>query len=99
MGVAYDPPWRVLKLPHKRGDSWDVPALPRRHRAGERMAVAGAEAVTVPAGRFEAMVVEWQNGDPTGPLRYAYAPDVGLVRIARPGGGALLAMKAVHRPR
>lgn len=92
-GTAYDPPWRVLTFPHKRGDNWGIPARGQE----ERMAVVGAETVTVPAGRFETVVVEWQRGPHEQPPRYAYAPGVGLVRLTYAGGSMVL--KSVTHPR
>jgi hypothetical protein len=92
-GTGYDPPWRVLTFPHKRGDSWGIPARGQV----ERMSVVGAETVTVPAGRFETVVVEWQRGPNEQLPRYAYALGVGLVRLTYPGGSMVL--KSVTHPR
>lgn len=61
----------VLKAALKDGESWDMPE-------GGRRTVHGPEAVEVPAGKFQALRVEWEQRGRT--LTSWYAPGVGEVK-------------------
>jgi hypothetical protein len=61
----------VLKSKLKSGDSWDVPD-------GGKRTVYGPEDVTVPAGKFKALRIEWK---PDGATRVSwYVPGIGEVK-------------------
>lgn len=61
----------VLKSTAKAGDSWDMPE-------GGKRTVHGPEAVEVPAGKFTALRVEWEQSG--GKCTSWYAPGVGEVK-------------------
>lgn len=61
----------VLKANVKAGDSWDTPE-------GGKRTVHGPEAVEVPAGKFTALRVEWEQFG--GKCTSWYAPGVGEVK-------------------
>jgi hypothetical protein len=61
----------VLKANVKDGDSWDMPE-------GGKRTVHGPEEVEVPAGKFTALRVEWENSG--GKYSSWYAPGVGEVK-------------------
>lgn len=65
--IVFDEPFCVLKLPYKRGEKWGG-------RDEEPHVTGDIETITVPAGEFECIRVDWQG------VPYWYAPGVGLVR-------------------
>ena len=68
----YDPPYCLLKLPHKDGNAWENEkdkVFCRKHVAKK------IETVKVPAGTFEAIRVETGKD-----IVWWYAPDVGVVK-------------------
>jgi hypothetical protein len=79
-----DPPWRVMKLPAKEGETWDVERpdpfavrpLKFKYTTGKE------EDVEVPAGRFRAVRVD-VDFVVSGSVRratYWYAPGIGTVK-------------------
>ncbi|MFN3429569.1 MAG: hypothetical protein ACK46X_06420 [Candidatus Sericytochromatia bacterium] len=72
----------VLKLPLEPGAAWPGRPLEGGHK--ETIRAIGREAVTVPAGTFEAYRVDhelaYANGD-SDTLHYWYAPGVGVVKM------------------
>jgi hypothetical protein len=68
----------VLKAGLKPGGSWAVPD-------GGELKVYGPEVVEVPAGRFTALRVVWEQGG--GTLTSWYAPGVGEVKRVVTRGG------------
>jgi hypothetical protein len=79
-GRDLDPPLRLLKLPAKPGETWEWtnPA----DRGKYAMKTRGQEEVTVPAGKYKAVVVEQEHTRGGQPVRtvYWFAPGVGLVK-------------------
>jgi hypothetical protein len=85
-GQPYDPPWCVLRLPPKAGDTWAVDT--RRPDCGRlRFTQTVGETKVIEAGgeKFEAVRVMGEDiaggGRSVGPIVYWYAKKVGLVRI------------------
>jgi hypothetical protein len=83
-----DPPFRFLKLPPKKGETWEVSsALGKTDKsAGEVIKAtfkAGEEKVEVPAGKYDAITASTDDlvaaGDQMG-VTYYFAKDVGLVK-------------------
>jgi hypothetical protein len=83
----YDPPHCFLKLPCKPDDTWDV--WPKTD--GQRLVckVGKTEKVTVPAGTFDAIRIEFTRtiGKDIEPDRFTewHAPSVGLVKMHEEG--------------
>jgi DUF3108-like len=84
-GVTYDPPYRLLKLPPKEGESWEAesPSTPGQPVWKFKYTTGKEEEVEVPAGKFKAVRVEMENEINGTVLRttYWHAPRVGMVKI------------------
>lgn len=83
VGGPLDPPYVLLRSPVSAGDSWAVEAP---DLSGTKT-VGGVEAVTVPAGRFQAVRVEtdYTSGGRRQKNTAWYAPGVGLVKAVNDG--------------
>jgi len=84
-----DPPFCYLKLPAKAGDTWAANGVHqgKTFLHGTR-SVAGVEDVEVPAGKFQAVRVEWKctmNSGQTYKVTVWYAAGVGEVKSATDG--------------
>jgi hypothetical protein len=96
--AAIEPPVCILKSPVKAGEAWEVASKIQDQATVGTFTVVGVEAVTVPAGAFKAVVVDGPDfeiaGTKTG-VKYWFAPDVGLVKIAYTiaGTAAVLELK------
>jgi hypothetical protein len=84
-GVVYDPPYRLLKLPPKEGETWEAesPATPGQPARKFKYTTGKEEEVEVPAGKFKAVRVEMENEINGAVLRttYWHAPGAGMVKI------------------
>lgn len=83
---AYDPPWRILTLPAKEGETWEAtPPLAFGGRPTKyKYATGKEELVDVPAGKFKAVTVS-AEGELLGTVTRTtvwYAPEVGMVKAA-----------------
>jgi hypothetical protein len=86
----YQPPHVVLRPTAKVGDSWHLFGVPGE---GEVHRLAGAEEVTVPAGTFRTLRVDYGKDTPAGFEAAGslwYAPGVGSVKNTRGGKDVLL---------
>lgn len=83
--LVYDPPYQLLKLPAKEGETWEVvPQAPPGETALTFKYTTGKEEeVDVPAGKFKAIRVEMENVINGVVLRttYWHAPGAGMVKI------------------
>jgi hypothetical protein len=77
-GVKCPTPLRLLKLPFAVGDSWsfDFVGVEYTHRS------CNTERLILPAGTFEALIVEWLHPDRKGAKsgRWWFASEVGVVK-------------------
>jgi hypothetical protein len=84
-GVVYDPPYRLLKLPPKEGETWEAesPATPGQPARKFKYTTGKEEEVEVPAGKFKAVRVEMENEINGAVLRttYWHAPGAGMIKI------------------
>jgi len=87
-GQKPDVPFRVLKLPPRKGDTWDV-AVKVANDELKGTFVTGEEEVTVPAGKYQAVTAtskgfELTTGDGGKGagivFKFWFAPNVGLVK-------------------
>lgn len=80
-GAKCDPPLIVLKLPAKAGDTWK-----RKRQDSDEVfdtaTVAGVEEVETPAGKYQALRVDWEitYEGVTQRSSFWYAPGVGMVK-------------------
>jgi hypothetical protein len=83
--LVYDPPYRLLKLPPKEGETWEVesPATPGNPSQKFKYTTGKEEEVEVPAGKFKSVRVEMENVINGVVLRttYWHAPGAGMVKI------------------
>jgi hypothetical protein len=79
-GEVYDRPLRVLKLPPKEGETWEVepPATPGRPAQKFKYTTGKEEEVEVPAGKFKAVRVDVEG------TTHWHAPGVGMVKSVTP---------------
>ncbi len=80
-GEKFDPPRCVLKLPAKAGDTWKR-KRPDSDELEGTATVACAEEVETPAGKYQAIRVDWEITS-AGRMQRAsfwYAPRVGMVK-------------------
>jgi hypothetical protein len=79
-----DPPVKVLPLPIKKDATWDVNSkLGNQTIKGTMKVVSDKDKVKVPAGEFEAVLVEGKDMDVAGnktTVRIWFAKDKGIVR-------------------
>jgi DUF3108-like len=84
-GVTLETPGTYLKLPLTAGATWEVHtkgSAPTVELKG-KMTVAGWEEVTVPAGKYKAVRINWDcqaNGQPY-PAALWYAEGIGVVKM------------------
>jgi hypothetical protein len=83
-----DKPILLLKLPAQKGDEWKAEVIGSKGKYTGTMSVA-EEAVTVPAGRFDALVAggKLTCDQASNEASNAFAKDVGVVRLKMDGGG------------
>jgi hypothetical protein len=67
-----------VKLPHRDGQTW---AINPNDRTGTRLRARGPERVTVPAGAYDCIRVEYLQNDPTPTQTRWYARGVGMVKL------------------
>ncbi len=81
-----DPPVKVLAIPVKKGDSWDVKSkVGTQTVAGTFKVKNDKEAVEVPAGKFEAVLVEGADLDVAGTkttVKMWFVKDKGVVKLS-----------------
>jgi hypothetical protein len=88
-GMAVDPPIQALKLPYKKGDAWEAKFKIQGQEQSAKMKSEGEEDVTVPAGKYKALVVSMEM-DIMGQQVSAkswFAADVGIVKQTFSFGG------------
>ena len=92
-GKVIEPAVRLLKLPPKPGDFWPVDSKAEGKTGNERLQgtfKTGGEEVTVPAGKYTAVVVSCDDLDANG-AKYSfstdYVKDVGMVKQVIDAGG------------
>lgn len=81
-GQPVDPPIQALKLPAKKGDTWDVKFSVQGQEMKAVMKTEGEEEVTVPAGKYKAVIVSMEM-DAMGQkvaVTSWFAPNVGIVK-------------------
>lgn len=83
--LFYDPPTRLLKLPPKEGETWEVEARATAANPSRKVkyTTGEVEEVEVPAGKFKAVRVEMEDEINGAVLRttYWHAPGAGMVKI------------------
>jgi hypothetical protein len=83
--VVFDPPRRVLKLPAKEGDTWDVvePTKPGEFPRKVKYTTGKEEEVETPAGKFKAVRVEQEDiqGGVVFRTSIWYGRGVGVVKV------------------
>jgi hypothetical protein len=83
--LVYDPPHRLLKLPAKEGETWEVEARATAANPSRKVkyTTGKEEEVEVPAGKFKAVRVEIEDTINGAVLRatYWYASGAGMVKI------------------
>jgi hypothetical protein len=72
------PPHFQLKLPHRDGQTW---AINPNDTGGTRLKARGPERVTVPAGVYDSIRVEYLGNHPTPTQTRWYARGVGMVKL------------------
>jgi hypothetical protein len=85
--IKPDPPFRILKLPAKNGDSWDVDSKFGKDVLSGKFTLTEAE-VTVPAGKYKTLLATGDGFKAPGPkdtfvkvvFKYWFAEKVGIVR-------------------
>lgn len=81
-GQPVDPPIQALKLPVKKGDTWDVKFSAQGQEMKAVMKTEGEEEVMVPAGKYKAVIVSMEM-DAMGQkvtVKSWFAPNVGIVK-------------------
>jgi hypothetical protein len=81
--AVVDPPFCILKSPHKPGDKWDADSNVRGQQLKVAFATRESEEVAVPAGKYKAVRVDGDGvlaGTAT-KVTYWFAPDVGIVKL------------------
>lgn len=86
-GMPVDPPVPALKLPVKKGETWDAKLNIMGQEQKVTMKTEGEEEVTVPAGKYKAVVVSMVIGDNQATLKQWFAPNVGIVKTTFEFGG------------
>ena len=83
--VVYDPPYRLLKLPPKEGETWEAvrPATGGEPAQIFKYTTGKEEEVETPAGKFKAVRVEMETVLNKAIMRttYWHAPVAGMVKI------------------
>lgn len=89
-GMPVDPPVQALKLPVKKGETWDAKFKIQDQEQKATMKTEGEEDVTVPAGKYKAVLVsadmELMGQKIT--IKSWFAPGVGIVKQTFGFGGA-----------
>lgn len=81
-GINVDPPIQALKLPAKKGETWDAKFSIMGQDLTAKMKTEGEEDVTVPAGKYKAVIVA-MDMEIMGQMISAkswFAPNVGIVK-------------------
>ncbi|MCS6977040.1 MAG: hypothetical protein NZM31_08560 [Gemmatales bacterium] len=88
-GVPVDPPVQALKLPFKKGESWEASYKVQGQEVKATMKSEAEEEVSVPAGKYKALVVatEMDLGGQKISVRTWFAPNVGIVKQTFDFGG------------
>lgn len=80
-----DPPVKILMTPPKKGESWDVKSkVGTQTVSGKFKIVEVGEKITVPAGTYDAVLVEGVDLDIAGTkttVKTWYAKNVGVVKL------------------
>ena len=81
-----DPPVKVLAVPVKKGETWDIKSkVGTQTVAGKFTVKNDKEAVVVPAGKFEAVLVEGADLDVAGTkttVKMWFVKDKGIVKLS-----------------
>ncbi len=89
-GVPVDPPIQALKLPFKKGETWEAKFSVQGQEFKSTMKSEAEEEVTVPAGKYKAVIVSSQMdlGAQQITVKSWFAPNVGIVKQVFDLGGA-----------
>lgn len=89
-GVPVDPPIQSLKLPFKKGETWEVKVSVQGQEIKSTMKSEAEEEVTVAAGKYKALIVsaEMEIGGQQITVKSWFAPNVGIVKQEFNFGGA-----------
>jgi hypothetical protein len=89
-GLPVDPPIQSLKLPFKKGETWEGKVSVQGQEVKSTMKSEAEEEVTVPAGKYKALVVsvEMDVGGQQITVKSWFAPNVGIVKQVFDFGGA-----------
>lgn len=81
-----DPPVKVLAIPPKKGDSWDVKSKVGNQTISGKLTVKDVtEKVTTPKGSFDAVLIEGVDLDVAGQktsLKMWFAKGIGIVKLS-----------------
>jgi hypothetical protein len=82
--TTYDPPYRLLKLPAKEGETWEEPLSVRaKEKEKVKFTTGKEEEIEVPAGKFRAIRVESEYSNTLGETiqtTYWHTAGLGVVR-------------------
>jgi hypothetical protein len=81
-GVPVDPPILALKLPVKKGESWEAEIDIGGQKVKANMKVEGEQEVTVPAGKYKAVAVAMEAAVMGQQIKATnwFAPNVGIIK-------------------
>lgn len=88
-GMAVDPPIQALRLPVKKGESWDAEFTIMGQKMKATMKTEAEEEVTVPAGKYKGVIVSMDMefmGQKMSAKSW-FAPKVGIVKQTFDFGG------------
>jgi hypothetical protein len=83
-GMKADPPVRFLKLPPKKGDTWDIKSKIGAEELATTYTISEGK-VKVPAGEYDAVVAEtgeFMAGGVKMSAKVWFVKDIGMVKIA-----------------
>jgi hypothetical protein len=88
-GMPVEPPILALKLPFKKGETWEAKISVQGQEFKATMKAEAEEEVSVPAGKYKALVVstEMDLGGQQISSRTWFAPKVGIVKQSFSFGG------------
>jgi hypothetical protein len=81
-GTPVDPPVEALRLPIKKGDTWEGDLEIMGQKVKAKFKTEGEEEVTVPAGKYKAVIVamDIEAGGQSFKAKNWFAPNVGIVK-------------------
>ena len=88
-GIPVDPPIQALKLPVKKGETWHMEVTIAGQKLKAAMKTEGEEEVTVPAGKYKAVIVsiEMEVRGQQVKAKSWFADKVGIVKQTFEFGG------------